>query len=377
MTTTATPAVDPDTAIDELGDVPHSDRRRAALSNAQLAPSRRRRRPVPGARLAKHAAVVALIAVIAVGGLWAYNNFFDPAEPNIAVAQAEATVVPVATQAIEIRDLVETSRLSGTLGFDPAIAITSRVGGSVSRAPLAGSSVERGTELFRIDGRPTVAFFGESAAWRQLSATSAADVDIRQLEENLAVLGFDPDHEMTIDNTWTAATTSAVQRWQSDRGMVDDGIVRISDVVFVSGPGEITRADATSGVGVGEGSILLSYQVHTAVDAVLGYREGNVTNLAPVGSMVAAGQELFSVNTNVTYALIADDAENTRTLQAGVVDGTDIRALEQNLVALGYDPDGEIEVDLSWEEATTDAVNWTRPGSRRRRSSSSSSPSRW
>src|SRR5918997_585205 len=37
-------------------------------------------------------------------------------------------------------------------------------------------------------------------------------------------------------------------------------------------------------------------------------------------------------------------------------DGEDIRQLERNLVALGHDPDGDIDVDDEWDWATTAAV---------------------
>ena len=37
-------------------------------------------------------------------------------------------------------------------------------------------------------------------------------------------------------------------------------------------------------------------------------------------------------------------------------EGTDVRQLERNLVALGHDPDGDIEVDDEYDWATTAAV---------------------
>ena len=37
--------------------------------------------------------------------------------------------------------------------------------------------------------------------------------------------------------------------------------------------------------------------------------------------------------------------------------GPDIEALETNLVALGHDPDSELEIDQAWDDATTEAVN--------------------
>jgi peptidoglycan hydrolase-like protein with peptidoglycan-binding domain len=45
-----------------------------------------------------------------------------------------------------------------------------------------------------------------------------------------------------------------------------------------------------------------------------------------------------------------------RTLQPGVSNGSDVRQLERNLVALGYDAHDPIDVDNHWGSATTAAV---------------------
>ena len=45
-----------------------------------------------------------------------------------------------------------------------------------------------------------------------------------------------------------------------------------------------------------------------------------------------------------------------RTLAEGVEDGDDIEVLEQLLLDLGYDADGELEVDDEFDEATTEAL---------------------
>jgi hypothetical protein len=45
-----------------------------------------------------------------------------------------------------------------------------------------------------------------------------------------------------------------------------------------------------------------------------------------------------------------------RTLSADVEDGADVLQLEWSLVGLGYDPDGTVEIDEQWNDATTDMV---------------------
>jgi multidrug efflux pump subunit AcrA (membrane-fusion protein) len=72
--------------------------------------------------------------------------------------------------------------------------------------------------------------------------------DVRQLERNLRALGYDPDHDMTIDDDWTGATTAAVERFQDDHGLTEDGTLVQGEVVFRSGPARVGEVKA----GVGE-----------------------------------------------------------------------------------------------------------------------------
>ena len=261
------------------------------------------------------------------------------------------------TRAAEIRDLVETARLSGSLGYDDPIVLVNRAAGTVTSVIRAGENVARGDELYRIDEKPVIALYGESGAWRDLGAGIDPGSDVRQLEENLAALGHDPKWALTIDDKWDAATTAAVKRWEAELGIAENGAIALGEIVFVPGPGLVSRVDAGRGMGVGEGTQMLAYQTHVDTDTISGTRKGNITDLAPVGTAVAAGTELFAVNTNKTYALLGDHVRNDRTLKSGVADGIDIEALEENLTALGHDPDETLTVDRRWDDATTDAVN--------------------
>lgn len=314
---------------------------------------------VSRARWGRRVAVLVVILVVAAAvGYLSYDRWIRGTDDETGAESAGTDVATAGfgTAAVEVRDLVETKRLSGNLGYESAFTVVSRASGSTSTPPVAGASIERGDQLFRVDGRPTIAMYGESAGWRELASGVAAGEDIRQLEQNLSALGHDEDEKLIIDTSWDAATTAAVKSWQRSIGVTDDGTVRLSDVVFLPGPGQVTAVDAIRGAGVGDGSPLLSYQAHHDTDHVVSQRTGNVSALALVGTAVEAGTELVAVNTNATYALIADDVHNSRTLTADSADGNDIRALEENLVAMGYDTGGDITVDRTWDEGTTEAV---------------------
>jgi peptidoglycan hydrolase-like protein with peptidoglycan-binding domain len=98
------------------------------------------------------------------------------------------------------------------------------------------------------------------------------------------------------------------------------------------------------------------------IDATLGYADsrklaaaagGTVTRLRAEGSVVGRGRSLLSIDAQATGWVLYGTRPLYRDLGPGVSDGRDVRQLERNLVALGYDP-GTVDVDWTW--ATTAAV---------------------
>jgi multidrug efflux pump subunit AcrA (membrane-fusion protein) len=103
---------------------------------------------------------------------------------------------------------------------------------------------------------------------------------------------------------------------------------------------------------------------HETVDGTLGYADtetlyapamGTVTALRDPGSVVRRGQALYWLG-GEPVTLMYGALPMWRRLDRSSEGGRDIRQLERNLVALGYDPDGDIEVDDEWDSATTAAV---------------------
>jgi peptidoglycan hydrolase-like protein with peptidoglycan-binding domain len=80
-----------------------------------------------------------------------------------------------------------------------------------------------------------------------------------------------------------------------------------------------------------------------------------VTALRKAGKVVTRGQALYWLD-GKPVTLMYGRVPMWRRLNASTPGGKDIRQLERNLVELGYDPDGDIDVDDEWESATTDAV---------------------
>jgi peptidoglycan hydrolase-like protein with peptidoglycan-binding domain len=82
---------------------------------------------------------------------------------------------------------------------------------------------------------------------------------------------------------------------------------------------------------------------------------GTLTRLAPEGSVVRRGQPLYEVDGRPVF-LLHGDRPAWRVLRQGVSDGSDVRQLERNLVALGHDPGRDVRVDAHFDWATREAV---------------------
>jgi multidrug efflux pump subunit AcrA (membrane-fusion protein) len=115
--------------------------------------------------------------------------------------------------------------------------------------------VRRGDPLYDLDDAPAAwLMYGSLPAWRDLNSWMSDGDDVRQLERNLRALGYDPDHEMTIDDDWTSATTAAVERFQDDRDMTEDGTLAKGEIVFRPGATRIGKVHATVGQPVAPGA---------------------------------------------------------------------------------------------------------------------------
>jgi peptidoglycan hydrolase-like protein with peptidoglycan-binding domain len=89
--------------------------------------------------------------------------------------------------------------------------------------------------------------------------------------------------------------------------------------------------------------------------AVTNQRQGTITWLPDEGAVVRRGQALYRVD-GKPVQLLYGSLPAWRELSVGVDDGPDVRQLERNLVALGYDPNRVITVDDHFTGATRAAV---------------------
>jgi multidrug efflux pump subunit AcrA (membrane-fusion protein) len=188
-------------------------------------------------------------------------------------------------------------------------------------------------------------FYGEEISWRTLAMGSSPGSDIRQLEENLAALGFDPDGAMVVDDMFDEATEQAVMLWEESLGSTVDGSVSASDLVYSPGP---VKAGAA-----GEG-IKLGMAVNSGAMLV------DLVAVSKVG-IDPTGSESVESTQKIVLQLPVDDRDLIEDGSPVVVELADGTELDAVVSAMGAPVTGEsgstVEVVVVPVEPIDDA--WT------------------
>ncbi len=103
---------------------------------------------------------------------------------------------------VQRRDLVQTDTESGTLSYANSQTVYNRMTGTVTWLPTIGQVMTPGQTLYKVDNGPVILFKGDLPAYRSLSEGVTDGPDVKELEQNLRDLGYDPNHDMTIDDTF-------------------------------------------------------------------------------------------------------------------------------------------------------------------------------
>lgn len=119
--------------------------------------------------------------------------------------------------------------------------------------PKVGAIVDRGEAVFRVDDAPVVLLFGPLPVYRTLKV-GVEGHDVKQLEQNLAALGY---HDFTVDESFSAATASAVRKWQQSLGLAPTGMVAPGQVIYA--PGMVRVAVDKASVGDPADGEILDY----------------------------------------------------------------------------------------------------------------------
>jgi peptidoglycan hydrolase-like protein with peptidoglycan-binding domain len=252
-------------------------------------------------RTAAIGGVVVVLAVVATAAATLTSHHH-----RAAAADGPTDASPPPTAQVTRRDLVQTTSVSGTLGYGSTTAVkASGSTGTVTGLAPVGSVVAPGQSLYEVDGRPTaIVMVGTRPMWRTLQEGVDDGPDVQQLEQNLVTLGYADPAKVTVDDHFSAATASAVKALQALHGQDDTGRVDAGDIWFTTGPVRVAAHDVALG-DPASGSILettaTTRQVHVDLDASQGLV---VTPLEKVTVTLNDGREVdglvASVGTTAT-----------------------------------------------------------------------------
>lgn len=162
--------------------------------------------------------------------------------PGHAAPAVEDTAPPRSTDTVTRQTLQQRQALEGTLGYGRESTLAAAADGTVTWLPEVGAVLDRGQQVARVDDRPVVLLHGSMPLYRTLEP-GVRGPDVRQLEDNLAALGY----RVAGGDRYTAGTAAAVRAWQRDLGRERTGAVRPGDVVVVPGPVRVAAQEARLG----------------------------------------------------------------------------------------------------------------------------------
>ncbi len=210
-------------------------------------------------------------------------------------AQAATPPVLVGTAPVVRTDVQQQTTVTGVLGYAGSYTVYAKAGsgGTITWLPPVGAQASRGQPAYQVNGQPVPLLYGTRPAWRDIGPGTSGP-DVRELQENLASLGYGPG--LTATGQFSLATGHAVARWQRAEGLPVTGSVPLGQVVFLPGPLLVTQQAAAVGGPVPSGTPILQgtgttpvVQVQLNPSLVPGLRDGDTVTVTMPDGMPAPG----------------------------------------------------------------------------------------
>ncbi|MEU8471942.1 peptidoglycan-binding protein [Streptomyces sp. NPDC029006] len=239
-----------------MSTTPQNDRTATFAESAESEerPSRGRRRTKRLRRIAVMgvtAAVLSATVVVARQHSWLSGQD----------GEGDSHAKPQATAVVERTSLSTGMELKGNIGFGHERDVVGSTGGVLTAIRKEGDTVRPGQWLWERDGVPVPFFEGDRPLWRVLkkqpSGKHMHGKDVRDLKRNLIDLGWADGLGLSADDEFTAATETAVKRWQKHLGAPQTGQVGPGSVVMIDLPTlRVTKVIGAVGVQL-SGTVLL------------------------------------------------------------------------------------------------------------------------
>jgi hypothetical protein len=162
-------------------------------------------------------AILGVVGGMALGAWYMGSRIQSPAEmaARTAAPEPSAILVPVESRVLS-SDVVTRGTVRFGLPQPISIAPSTVKGGIglISSLPRPNTGFGEGEVILSASGRPVFVLRGETPAFRDM-APGTSGGDVRQLEEALARLGFDPG---IVDGNYDQKTSAAVERLYQKAG---------------------------------------------------------------------------------------------------------------------------------------------------------------
>lgn len=137
-----------------------------------------------------------------------------------------------------------------TLAQSESTAATYGQNAVYTTLPKVGQIVRRGQPLYAIGGAPAFLFYGAVPVSRAFMSGMPPGADVAELNRNLRGYGA------TSGNAFTAATSLAIERFQSAHHLPATGRLPLGSVVFEPGAVRVTSVTPANGSPVQPGAVL-------------------------------------------------------------------------------------------------------------------------
>jgi hypothetical protein len=264
-------------------------------------------RPTTRRRIVVAGVTLVVVVALGAGSVLAYraidSSTAEASEGDDRTGETAAT----STAEVTRRNLEEREEVAGTLGFGEQTEVSRNGEGTITALPALGTLVDRGQTIVEVDGNAIPLWFGDRPLWRPLDGNATDGVDVAEVEANLVALGHATASTLTVDDDWTAATTTAVKKWQKALGRDETGVIAPGDLVML--PGAVRIADHPTPVGgPAAGPVAkvttATRQVTVDLDAT---KQSLVTKDQPVQVELPDGKVLDATITSVGTVATAED----------------------------------------------------------------------
>ena len=188
------------------------------------------------------------VAVDCRGGSAAQSGT-GPCASDAQAVTADHQSVTNATAKVQA-DQRAVSSAQATLAQGEASAATYGQNAVYTMVPKVGRIIRAGEPLYAINGEPAFLFYGVAPASRAFTAGMSAGADVAELNRNLRGYGA------PSGDAFTAATTIAIERFQSQHHLQATGRLPLGSVVFEPGAVRVTSVTPTEGSPVQAGAVL-------------------------------------------------------------------------------------------------------------------------